>query len=71
MLPRNPFSMTWLVIVFFFLACPSDACPSDARPDEERPSAESVGDLLGTASELDAVFVSGDSETQPAAVGES
>ncbi|MFT5325564.1 MAG: hypothetical protein ACI8P0_003434 [Planctomycetaceae bacterium] len=66
MQPRNQFSMTWLVVVSFFLAC-----PSYARSGEKRPPAEFVGDLLGTGSELDAVFVSGDSETQPAAVGES
>ena len=52
MLPRNQFCMTWLVAVSFLLAR-----PSEARPDEDRPSAESIGDLLGTASEFDALLI--------------
>jgi hypothetical protein len=49
---QNQFSMTWLVVVCFFLAGPGYAQSEDGGS-----SAESVGDLLGTDSELDALFV--------------
>jgi len=33
------------------------SCLAEPRSDEERPPAESGGDLLGTGSELDALFI--------------
>ena len=52
MLARNQFSLNWL-----FVACCFLVWPSYARSDDERPAAESVGDLLGTGSDIDALFV--------------
>ena len=52
MLARYQFSLNWLFVVGCLLAL-----PGDARSDEERPAAESVGDLLGTGSDLDALFL--------------
>ena len=52
MLVRNQFSLNWLFVVGCLLAW-----PGYARSDEERPTAEFVGDLLGSSSDIDALFV--------------